>query len=599
MRPDRRRALSLLALGAGGAPAGLTTAQTRPPEVVFLHGVASGDPRADGVVLWTRVSPAGSDAQAVDVRWEVAEEAGFKRCVAKGVFRTGPERDLTVKVEAAGLRPGRDHFYRFKVGAAVSPVGRTRTLSRGRLDALKLGVVSCSLHPAGLFNAYDHIAKGPPLDAVIHLGDYIYEYGAGVGDYGMTAATAAQRRPEPPYEIISLGDYRARHAQYKRDPDLQAAHAAAPWIVVWDDHEVCNDTWLEGAQNHQTVTEGPFDRRKAAALQAYYEWMPIREPAPGRGREAVERAFDFGDLATLVMVETRLSARSQQVTYADPTLPKAVYDASDPGRRTRVSDPAVIARVTGEVGYGRPAPAPYVMGPDVPAITARLSEPSRELLGAAQQTWLAGELKRSMAEGRTWQVLGNQVVMGRAKTPNAYAAIGGAEQVKALTAGMSPAAGARLMRIAETGLYGAPYNLDGWDGYPAARERLLQMLRTGGGNTVVLAGDSHAFWVNELRDDATGSRVAAEFGTSGITSPSVGDSLPQVDIAAMMMAQNPEIRFCDQKSKGYVRLTLTRDLCRGELIAVGIAAKPYEAKTVATWTVRPTAGPGVGEIVRV
>ena len=591
-RPDRRQALSLLALGAGAASGPV---EAQPTAAAFRHGVASGDPTRDGVVLWTRVTVEG-DAP-VDVVWEVAAEPGFARPVASGRFRTGRERDHTVKVDVRGLPVGRELFYRFRLGAALSPVGRTRTLPTGKFDELKLAVVSCSLIPAGFFNAYDHIAKGPKLDAVIHLGDYIYEYGAGPTDYGVSARTPPERMPDPPHEIVTLADYRRRHAQYKRDPDLQAAHAAAPWIVVWDDHEVANDTWRDGAENHQPETEGPFKAREAAALQAYYEWMPIREPAPGRAREAIQRTFDWGDLASLIMVETRLTARAQQLRYDDPALPKAVYDASTPDRRPLVTDRAVASRVLADAAAKRPTPG-FVVGPDLPRMAALANAPGRGLMGSEQERWLGAEMARSVLEGRPWQVLGSQVVMGRCKAPDAFKALGGEARTKALAADLGKSGAARILRIAELGAIGAPYNLDSWDGYPAARERLLRSVRAAGGNTVVLAGDSHAFWVNELRDDATHTRCAAEFGTSSVTSPSSGDAVPQVDLGAILSAQNPEIRHCDQRNKGYVRLTFTRDLCRGELIATPVDAKPYEAQVTATWTVKPISGPGVGEITR-
>ena len=562
-----------------------------------MHGVASGDPGADRVIIWTRLTTVfgAMAAEEEEVTWELAEDEAFSRVAARGETTSGRGRDGTVKVDVTGLQPSRDYFYRFKAYGADSPVGRTRTLPVGRTRELRLAVVSCTLIPAGWFNAYAEIAREPRLDAVLHLGDYLYEYG-GPNSYGVSERTPPERMPQPQHECVSLVDYRTRHAQYKEDPDLQAAHAAHPWIVTWDDHEVANDTWVHGAENHQPATEGLFDRRKAAALQAYYEWMPIREPAPGRAREAVERSFDFGDLATLVIVETRLQARSQQVTYGDKDLPRAVYDASDPARRVRVTDPAVTRRVMAEVEAGRPAPAPYRVSPEPAGVLERLSEPSRQLLGARQEGWIAGELHRSVAAGRPWQVIGNQVVMGRAKVQDVVKGLGGAAAFDAMLTRLSEAGRARLRRLADLGPIGLPYNLDSWDGYPAARERLLRILKASGGNPVVLAGDSHSFWVNELRD-AGGARVAAEFGTSSVTSPSAGDSAPQADLGAMLAEQNPEILFCDQASKGYVRLTFTRDLCRGELISTGVS-RPYTPRTIGTWTVRPSAGPGVGAITR-
>jgi len=198
-----------------------------------------------------------------------------------------------------------------------------------------LAVASCALYPNGYFNAYGAIAGLERVDAVVHLGDYIYEYG-GPGSCGADSPVAAQRPHDPPHECLSLADYRRRHAQYKADPQLQAAHARASWIVVWDDHEVCNDSWKGGAENHNPDTgEGDWAARKAAALKAYYEWMPIREPGPGRSAEMANRSFQFGDLASLLMVETRLTARSHQLSYGEdlPIVDGSRSSTASPTRR--------------------------------------------------------------------------------------------------------------------------------------------------------------------------------------------------------------------------------------------------------------------------
>ncbi len=596
MRIDRRRALSLLALGAG-APAVAMAAERNAGPVAFEHGVASGDPQADRVVLWTRVSPAAPGG-AVAVRWEVSETADFARPAASGRFETGPARDYTVKVDAGGLQPGRAYFYRFLAGDTVSPTGRTRTLALGRADQVRLAVVSCSLYPHGYFNAYADIAAGAPVDAVVHLGDYIYEYGGEPGDYGMQQGQALGRQPQPPHEIVSLADYRTRHAQYKRDPDLQAAHAAAAWICVWDDHEVTNDGWVMGAQNHQPATEGTWDARKAAALQAYYEWMPIREPAPGRAMEVINRSFDFGDLASLIMVETRLTARSQQISYTQPgDVPMAVYEATDTADRRKVTDPAVVQRVMAAAQAGAAPEAGYVIGPDAQALQAKLEDPQRQLLGPTQEAWVAGEMKRSAVSGRPWQVLGNQVVMARVQGPNVYKAFP-PEMLPAIREKLAAPGQEQARRLAELFTFGVPANLDAWDGYPAARRRLLEAMAAGGGNTLVLAGDSHAFWVNELSDDGGAARMAAEFGTTAVTSPSWGDATPDFDLGRMFADQNPEVVFCDQRAKGYVRLTLDREQALAELITCEIARRPAAATVLASFRVRPTDGPGVGPVER-
>jgi alkaline phosphatase D len=229
-------------------------------------------------------------------------------------------------------------------------------------------VVSCSNHPAGYFNVYQAIARRGDVDLVIHLGDYIYEYGD--GGYATRFGRTVGRVPQPAHETLSLADYRARHAQYKSDPDLQAAHAAAPWLVTWDDHETSNDAWKDGAENHRPDGEGAWSARKAAALQAYYEWMPLRDPAPGQPFEAINRTFRWGDIADIAMLETRLLARARPLDWnTDLTL-------------TQVNGQTV---------------------PDLAAFTARkLNDPGRQMLGPAQEEWLGRTLAGSVARGAKW-----------------------------------------------------------------------------------------------------------------------------------------------------------------------------------------------------
>ncbi len=253
MTIDRRSLLGWI--GAGSAAATTAVAQTPVPDlpVTFQHGVASGDPHSDSLVLWTRLTP-GSETGVIAVDWQVQGPDG--RNAAAGTLTTSAERDYTVKVIADGLQPGQEYRYVFVAGGVASPEGRVRTLPVGATADVVLAVASCQLHPGGLFNAYDAMAKLERLDAVVHLGDYIYEYGAGPTDYGMATATRLSRIPQPPHEILTLADYRLRHAQYKSDPDLQAAHARAAFICVWDDHEITNDAFITGAENHQSETEG-------------------------------------------------------------------------------------------------------------------------------------------------------------------------------------------------------------------------------------------------------------------------------------------------------------------------------------------------------
>jgi alkaline phosphatase D len=597
MPVSRRSLLSLIPLAASAPSLAHATGESQ-GRVAFHHGVASGDPLTGSVIIWTRATPAVAGAPVVSVDWSLAEDPAFGRVVASGRAQTGPARDYTVKVDVGGLKPGRDYWYRFAAGEVKSPTGRTRTLPSGPVSKVVLAFVTCSLYPNGLFNAYDHIAQSEQLDAVIELGDYIYEYGAEAHDYGMDNGRKLGRIPEPSHDLVTLDDYRTRYAQYRRDPDLQAAHARAPWICVWDDHEVANDTWKGGAENHHDKTEGAFEDRKAAALRAWYEWIPVRDPVPGRAFEAINRNFDFGNLLSLTMLESRLTARSYQLEYERPgDIPFVLYDVSDPKARRRVSDPAILAKVKAEAAAAGAPPAPYAYGPDVDAIEAFISNPDRQMLGAAQEAWLAQTLKASVASGKPWQVIGNEVIMARARAPDIEAMIG-REKTQAILATMPEAIRPLAQQFIASMSYGQPFDLDGWDGYPAARARFDAILKgLGGGNPIVLSGDSHAFWLNALRDLNGGPTLAVEFGVSAITSPSIGDSAG-FQLGDVFVAQKGEVKFCDQLAKGYVRLTLTPETATGEMVAVPILAKPYAAKILAAWRIRPTPGVGVTDIAK-
>ncbi|MEU2629513.1 alkaline phosphatase D family protein [Kitasatospora sp. NPDC007106] len=314
-RPRRRRVLKAAALTAGAAvlpiAAGTApaTAATAPQ---FLHGVASGDPLADGVVLWTRVTPTpdavpGSGAgPATDVVWQIATDKSFTSVRASGTVTTAAATDHTVKVDVRGLTADTVYWYRFTAGGVSSPVGRTRTApaADAALDRLRLGVASCANWEAGYFSAYRHLAARGDLDVFLFLGDYIYEYKTGE----FCAAGKVVRPHDPAHEITTLADYRTRHGRYKTDPDLQGLHAIVPTVAIWDDHEFANDAWSGGAENHTPGTEGDWSARMAAAKQAYFEWMPVRPSIAG----TTYRRLRYGKLADLHLLDLR-SFRSQQV----------------------------------------------------------------------------------------------------------------------------------------------------------------------------------------------------------------------------------------------------------------------------------------------
>ena len=317
-----------------------------PPTGPFQHGVASGDPLVDRVILWTRISEASG---AVMVTWEIASDPGFTSIVASGEATTDAERDYTVKVDASGLGAGTTYYYRFRLGDDESPIGRTRTAPSGPTARLRAVVCSCSSYSHGYFHLYRDVAQRADLDLVIHLGDYIYEYGNGTfGGF---------RELDPPNECVSLSDYRRRYAHYRTDRDLQEAHRQHPFVCVWDDHETCNDAWREGGQNHMPDTEGSYAERQAAAARAYREWLPIRESTEADRR--IYRTLPMGDLAELVMLDTRIIGRDESATGVD--------------------DPT-------------------------------LASETRQLLGEAQEAWLRDTLVASTAR---WKLLGQQVMMGQ------------------------------------------------------------------------------------------------------------------------------------------------------------------------------------------
>ncbi len=321
-----------------------TAAYRNATQKPFYHGVASGDPLADRVIIWTRVTPEAE--QSLTGTWAIATDEEMENVVQSGDFTTGPDRDYTVKIDVADLQPATTYFYQFAALDARSPVGRTRTAPLTGGDSLNFAVVSCSNYEAGFFNAFARIAERSDIDAVLHLGDYIYEYAP--GGYG---DTTLGRLHLPPHEIVTLQDYRTRYSQYRLDPDFQAAHQRHPFISIWDDHEITNNSYQTGAQNHQ-AEEGDYETRKAAARQAYYEWQPIRKS----GEDVLYRAFHYGDLVSLIMLDERLAGRSVQ------------------------------ADSVAQAGF---------------------ASAERSMLGADQLAWFKGQLTSSRA---AWKVIGNQVI---------------------------------------------------------------------------------------------------------------------------------------------------------------------------------------------
>ncbi|WP_280398612.1 alkaline phosphatase D family protein [Nocardia carnea] len=349
---------AVLQAGAVAAAGVLTAPAARAATPVFGHGVASGDPLPDGVILWTRVTvgpdavPGSGAGGPVAVRWEVSADADFRAIVASGTVTTSAADDHTVKVDVRTLAPAQDYWYRFTALGALSMVGRTRTAPAATAipEGLRFGVVSCSNWEAGYFAAYRHLAGRDDLDAVVHLGDYLYEYAT--GSFGGRAGSV--RRHEPAHEIVTLTDYRIRHGQYKTDPDLMALHARVPFICTWDDHESANNAWSGGAENHDPAVEGEWPARRAASVRAYLEWMPVRAQGSAAAPR-IYRRLRFGGLAELSMLDLR--------SYRD----------AEPRLGSRDGD-----------------------------------DPARTITGAAQMEWLTAGLLSGSAR---WQLVGNSVML--------------------------------------------------------------------------------------------------------------------------------------------------------------------------------------------
>lgn len=525
-------------------------------KVSFEHGVASGDPLARKVIIWTRVT--SERGGIVPVKWEMALDATFRRVVRAGIALTDGRKDHTVKVDVSGLKPDTVYHYRFAVGHTVSPAGRTRTLPVGSVAQVKLAVFTCSNFPAGYFHAYREAAKLEGIHAAVHLGDYIYEYGS--DGYASTDAAALGREVLPAGELLTLGDYRQRYAQYHTDADLQAVHAAMPFINVWDDHEIANDTWKDGAENHDPATEGEFTVRRAAALQAFHEWLPIRTPDPRRPQQ-INRSFAFGNLLALHMLDTRVIARDRQMEYANYFGSNGSFDSV--------------------------------------RFAADLADTDRQLLGAEQLLWLQQQLSSSSA---TWQMLGQQVLMGRMNIPaplvlgqisfSAYSAL----VYKAQTAPATLTAQEQFI-LAQPAI---PYNLDAWDGYAMAREMVLGMARALDKNLVVLAGDTHNAWASDLQD-YQGNAVGVEYAVASVSSPGLEEYFPSENplaVAAGLEAIIGPLKYANTGDRGYMVVTATPGECRADWHYVS-TVKAADYTTLVGKSLRTLPGAGKRKLMAV
>jgi alkaline phosphatase D len=501
--------------------AGIRPRKAAAAGVSFAHGVASGDPLSDRVILWTRVS--GLAGQSVDVHWKVASDPDMRSVVTAGVTRTGAERDYTVKIDADKLPSGQTLWFQFDVDGVRSPIGRTRTLANGSLEAAKFAVVSCANYPYGYFHAYREIANRDDLDAVIHLGDYIYEYG--MGEYATQKAEELGRVPEPLTEAITLDDFRRRHAQYKSDADSLAMHARHPLIAVWDDHEVGNDSWRAGALNHQE-DEGSWANRRDGAVQAYLEWMPIRA-SHDREHTKIFRSFHFGDLLSLIMLDTRFYGRDLQ--------------------------PDVGEEVTAE------------------SIGAAMEDPERRVLGRRQESWLRRTLTESASA--TWQIIGQQILVSPLRSADLGPLLD-LERESMLSL-------EELEAYIEMSKSNPPMLLDTWDGYPAARQDFLKDLYEYATNPVILSGDLHTNLAGNLIPWGHRNPVAVEFMTGSVCSPGFAEYLPERKPGVLSDATldlNPDLSYMEIARRGWMCLAVTRESCTAEWHLLNtVHAKDYSS----------------------
>ncbi|REC48540.1 alkaline phosphatase D family protein [Chryseobacterium pennipullorum] len=574
---NRRRFLKNALLAAGGifiAPLiescsdDFTDSGNAPDDLKnggFETGVASFDPGATGIIIWTRYSK-GTDAE---ITWEISKNSNFSDVVRRGQANATMVNDFTIAVDIQNISSNTKYYYRFYNSKTkeVSVTGETLTLP-SKADAVtevKMAVVSCSNFPAGLFNVYGAIAQSD-ADVVVHLGDYIYEYAP--GQYGTNPYTnQLGRAHQPAKEIVSLNDYRERYRQYRGDKNLQLLHQKKPFICVWDDHEFANDAYTSGAENHQP-DEGDFQARKMAAFQAYSEYIPLKTGKDLR----IYRSFSFGNIVSLYMMDTRVIARDKQMEYSDYLDTAGNFD-------------------------------------QVKFKTDFLST-NRKLIGNEQMSWLGSQINADPAK---WKVLGQQILMTKMMVPAELLML--LNQILAEIKQHGSAQPSTMMALQNTitqliilkTRYNQqdptltpqdiarikttlPYNLDAWDGYFMEREQLYSILA--GKNVVVLAGDTHNAWMGKLHD-AQGKFIGTELACSSVSSPGLegylgitSDPAKAIELANAFSMLIDDLEYANLYKRGYLHVKFTSGNSQAEWRFVdNITSETYTTMTEKTYTI--------------
>lgn len=482
--------------------------------ISFEHGVASGDPTKNKIILWTKITKTSKNT--INVNWQISDDKNFSNLINLGTAKSYSYNDFSVKVDAKipDKYCGNEIYFRFYVDNIFSITGTTKTLPKNDPSNFNIAICSCSNYPGGFFNAYKEIANDNNIDLVLHLGDYLYEYDK--DGYATEDSKRMNRVVEPQHEIVTLDDYRKRHAQYKRDEDLQLLHSTKAMVAVWDDHEFTNDSWKYGAENH-SYDEGLFSTRKANAVKAYYEWMPIRE---SKSKLKIWRKFEIGSLFQLFMLDTRSIYRDEQLNL-DNYINKDKFD---------------VSRFKKDLFK------------------------KRDLVGQEQFKWLDENLDNNFK----WSIIGQQVLVAPTVLPEIFSKIDKSKIPEYLH---------KYIKIAGMNI---PYNTDSWDGYPNEREKLYKVLSKSQSN-VVLTGDTHNSWISNLYNKYN-EFIAVEIATPAISSPNTVDTFGSItkDIDSDFVKSNKHLKWTNGSNKGFVKLTITSDNIEAKFLYVStVKSKDY------------------------